>query len=79
MEFTGEQLPPVYPQFDFNKLLRNPKADSQIKIIFKAPGVLIYQHPDKAASIFIRHTKTLRKPIVLFSIESKIKKEAAET
>ena len=69
----SDNYPQITPQFDFNKLLRNPKADSQIKIIFKAPGVLIYQHPDKAASIFIRHTKTLRKPIVLFSIEGKQK------
>ena len=56
MEFTGEQLPPVYPQFDFNKLLRKPKADSQIKIIFKAPGVLIYQHSERVGSGFIRRT-----------------------
>ena len=44
-----------------------------MKIVFKVPGVLIYQHPDKVENIFIRRTKTLRKPIVLFSIEGKQK------
>ena len=34
------------PLCDSKKILRNPKADSQIKIIFKAPGVLIYQYSE---------------------------------